>query len=55
MSDFTGLRAQVTGGASGTGRTLARLAGPLSGAATGTALAVGGRMRGLRLRPAAYR
>ncbi|WP_159048952.1 hypothetical protein [Streptomyces sp. NRRL B-3648] len=51
MSDFTGLRAQVTGGASGTGRTLARLAGPLSGAA----LAAGGRMRGLRLRPAAHR
>jgi NAD(P)-dependent dehydrogenase (short-subunit alcohol dehydrogenase family) len=99
MSDFEGLTALVTGGASGIGRAtnpgtvdtpwvgrllgaapdpaaeraalearqptgrlvsaaevagaIAYLASPLSGAATGTALAVDGGMQGLRLRQAA--
>ena len=54
-SEYDGLVAAVTGGASGIGAlgtdAVAYLASPSSGSTTGTALAVDGGMNDLRLRP----
>ncbi|MDQ0753198.1 NAD(P)-dependent dehydrogenase (short-subunit alcohol dehydrogenase family) [Streptomyces africanus] len=50
LSGLSGLKAVVTGGASGIG--LSYLASPAAASVTGIALAVDGGMQGLRLRPA---
>lgn len=55
MNELQGLKALVTGGASGLGLAIAHavlyLASPRAGSTTGTEIAVDGGMQGLRLRP----